>query len=345
MVDPVEGAIVSAYQRLKPILDKLNPHWEHIVKFHKSQFPDNKMGGFHVALSCAPYSCNMELTERCVRTRIPFCDLGGNPEVVAAQEEFATGKKVPVVPDCGIAPGIANVYATHLAKQGSKTISVRCGGLPLKPPKNNLKYKLFFNPYGLISEYTGDVPVIKNGAVGSVAARSDVEEYIYCLDDKNEEFECSPTSNNSLIAEWLLELGVENYTYKTIRYPGHWAEVEKWDFSDPDALAEELSQDKKLAYDPNQHRDRLILIVTGDESVGMRIDLKADKITKFSAMEMATSWGITTVAYWIAQRHRLGHVTRHVDAGELPEFALPERFIDGEWMIDEVQQRLADVEQ
>ena len=344
VVDPVQGAVVAAYQRLKPVLDKLNPHWEHIVKFHKSEPPDNEMGGFHVALSCAPYRFNQTITEKCVRCKIPICDLGGNPDVVASQEEFATGKQIPVVPDCGIAPGIANIYATHLAKTGAKTVEVRCGGLPLKPPKNDLKYKLFFNLYGLISEYTGDVPIIKNGAVDSIPARSVVEDHLYCLAGSDENFECSPTSNNSQIAKWLQELGVENYNYMTIRYPGHWAEVEGWDFDDTDALADELSQNKSLKYDPNQHRDRLILMVTGDD-ITESIDLKADTLTKFSAMEMATSWGITTVAHWIAQRHMLGHVKKHVERGELPEFALPERFVDGEWMIAEVQKRLKDVAQ
>jgi len=61
-----------------------------------------------IILSCAPYQNNMEIMKFAVKNNIPYCDLGGNPQVVEEQayycrEEIDHGCS-PVVPDCGISP-------------------------------------------------------------------------------------------------------------------------------------------------------------------------------------------------------------------------------------------------
>jgi saccharopine dehydrogenase-like NADP-dependent oxidoreductase len=296
-----------------------------------------------VVLSCAPYSANLALTKLALEARVAFCDLGGNPETVAKQEKLAAKSRIPVVPDCGVSPGLSNILAVHCARaHGCDEVHVRCGGLPLVKPdkrKNPLQYKLVFSPWGLISEYSGRVPVIRGGRVTSVGALSSIEPF-------DAEHEASPTSNNSpQVVEYLREIGVREYDYATLRYLGHFERVGRW--KDRGALRGNARKDAELAralerhsflrYDPQEDRDTLILSVRGSHgSRGMkrgfeyRIDAVADKRTKFSAMELTTSWGITIVAHHVASGR-----------GAPKGFATPERFVDTTWVIAEVEKRLA----
>lgn len=297
----------------------------------------------HVVLSCAPYSANVALTKLALEAGVAFTDLGGNPETVAAQEKLAAKKRVPVVPECGISPGISNIMAMHCARaHGCTRIEVRCGGLPLVEPdrhSNPLQYKLVFSAWGLISEYSGAVPVIREGKRKEIAALSQLEEF-------DEHHESAPTSNNSpQVVEQLVAAGVKHYDYMTIRYKGHWQLVRGWkslgflkgDRASDQQLALHLESDKVLHYDPKKDRDKLILRVRGTRAEdGMqrgfeyRLDVAADKKTKFTAMELTTCWGITIVAHHIASGR-----------GQPKGFATPERFVDSGWVISQVERRLA----
>lgn len=301
-----------------------------------------ELAGADVVLSCAPYSANLALTELALAARVAFCDLGGNPQVVAKQEKLASRSRTPVVPDCGVSPGLSNILAVHCARaHGADEVHVRCGGLPVKPPdrkSNPLQYKLVFSPMGLISEYSGRVPVIRGGRATSVAALSAIEPF-------DAELEASPTSNNSpQVVRYLRDIGVREYDYATVRYKGHFDRVRRWRArgylrgnARRDArLAERLEHDPALRYDPKKDRDKLILSVRGSRgSRGMkrgyeyRLDVVADARTKFTAMEMTTCWGITIVAHHIA-----------TGRGAPKGFATPERFVDTAWVIAEVERRL-----
>jgi len=297
-------------------------------------------------LSCAPYSANVELTKLALEAGVAFTDLGGNPRTVAAQEKLVGRKRVPVVPDCGVSPGISNILAMHCARaHGCTRIEVRCGGLPLLEPDreaNPLGYKLTFSAAGLISEYSGHAPVIRDGKLARIEALSLVEE----LDAQHE---CSPTSNNSpQVVRQLAEAGVTHYDYMTVRYRGHWQLVRGWkalgylkgDAQRDQQLAQQLEESRVLRHDARKDRDKLVLRVRGSrEENGMqrgseyRLDVSADKRTKFTAMELSTAWGITIVAHHIASGR-----------GAPKGFATPERFVDSGWVISQVERRLAALE-
>ena len=303
------------------------------------------VAGSQAILSCASYQANVALTEMAIEAKVPFCDLGGNPETVSAQEKLAKKTTVPVVPDCGVSPGLSNILAVHCARvHGADSIRVRCGGLPLARPDaaaNPLQYKLVFSPWGLISEYSGDVPVIRAGKLASVPALSIVEEF-------DADHEASPTSNNSpQVVQFLARSGVRDYGYMTVRYKGHFDQVRGWralgylvgEAARDRELADRLESDPVLRYDSKKDRDKLILRVTGSRAdhgmkrgVEYRVDVAADTKTKFTAMELTTSWGITIVAHHMASGR-----------GAPNGFSTPERFVDTEWVIGELEKRLANV--
>jgi len=304
---------------------------------------DRELATADVVLSCAPYAANVELTRRARRVGVDFCDLGGNPETVARQEALATKRGSAVVPECGVSPGLTNVIAAHCARHhGCDEVTVRCGGLPLVPPdaeRNPLRYRLVFSATGLLSEYSGTVPVLRGGRIGRVPALSTIEPF-------EPGFECSPTSNNSpQVVSYLRSIGVRDYDYATVRYDGHFALVRGWrslgylcgDAKRDAELAARLESDPTLAHDPRVDRDRLILRVKGSHARdGMRrgfeyrLDVAADRRTRFSAMELTTCWGITIVAHHMASGR-----------GRPTGFATPERFVDGAWVLEQIERRLA----
>ena len=334
VVEP--GDIVPVSKRLWSLLGKKAD----CIKWLTS---DPDMGQYDVVLGCAPYQANLKLTEMALKAKKPFCDLGGHPETVAEQQKMADGTETPIVPDCGVSPGLSNIMAVHLARQGCESIRVRCGGLPQVPYCNHLKYKLLFNPWGLISEYSGVVPVIENGKISTVPALSETEEFRRNGD--LHEYECSPTSNNSpQVVEYLRSLGVSDYNYMTIRYAGHWDIVRGWkslgyfcgDREADKELADRLLKIPDLQWDADGcRRDKLILSVQGEarrplrRHSGFSIEVRGDDDTGFTAMELTTSWGITIIAHHMA-----------VGRGRPKGFATPERFVDTDWVISEVERRL-----
>jgi saccharopine dehydrogenase-like NADP-dependent oxidoreductase len=340
VVEPDAARLAAAKERLSKLLKRRAS----VLSYAASAGPAD-LRGLHGALSCATHHANPELTAMAIEAGVPFTDLGGNDVVVAKQERMAAKSKVPVVPDCGVSPGISNIVAVHCVKaHGCDEVRVRCGGLPLErpdPKRNPLQYKLAFSPWGLLSEYSGDVARIRDGKVGTWPALSVTEEF-------DDEHESAPTSNNSpQVVEYLAECGVETYDYMTIRYKGHWDLVRGWKTlgllaRDPDRdahLVKLLESDPVLQYHPAKDRDKLILRVRGAKTengftrgVEYRFDVAADKKTKFSAMELTTGWGITIVAHHIASGR-----------GAPKGFATPERFVDSGWVISELERRLAQI--
>jgi len=349
VIDPDEDTLNQAEERLMEILDDdgCDVEWRSVAEH-------DDLVGADVILSCAPWKANQELTRKALDAGVAFCDLGGNPETVNKQQGLVADRasSVPVVPDCGVSPGISNILAASLARQGCTSVRVRCGGLPLDANRpggmpdpvwadaGNFNYKLTFDPMGLLSEYGGRVPVIEDGEVRFSQSLSVTEPFEWrgCV------LEASPTSNNSpQVVERLRAMGVRDYNYMTLRYPGHWDLARGWmaagflreDRVGDEALAAALAGNDRLRYDSLRDRDRLILSVQGAKGEGLRehsgfsVEVRADTATKFTAMELTTSWGITMVAHQMASG-----VARPVG------FATPEAFSDGDWIADQLRGRL-----
>src|ERR1700741_4731118 len=133
-----------------------------------------------VAIGATSYSHNILLTKAAIEAGPHFCDLGGNMDVVDRQIAMNAEAKqadVCILPNCGLAPGLACVVAAGGAKKFSSITSVhiRVGGLPQRP-QPPLNYQLVFSAEGLINEYLEPAEVIRNGEVRTVPSMIDLEE-------------------------------------------------------------------------------------------------------------------------------------------------------------------------
>jgi len=176
-----------------------------------------------IAVSAVPYTYNLRLTENAVKYRTHFLDLGGNNEIVQSQKklkEKAKEKKITIIPDCGLAPGLVSIITKEIVEELSNInyVKIRVGGLPLEP-KPPLNYQLVFSPNGLINEYVEDAIVLDNGNITNKKSLTEIEEIIF--PQPFGKMEAFITSGGCSTLPYSYIDKIKYLDYKTIRYPGH----------------------------------------------------------------------------------------------------------------------------
>jgi len=175
-----------------------------------------------VLVSATYYGFNLGLARAAIAGGAHFCDLGGNNAVVDAElalDGEAQRAGVTLIPDCGLAPGMATVLgALALARHPSPdALHIRVGGLPLHP-KPPLDYKLVFAPEGLINEYVEPARVLRDGRLVEVDSLTEVEPVVFAGFGPLEAFHTS--GGSSTLPRTFCDR-LRTLEYKTIRYPGH----------------------------------------------------------------------------------------------------------------------------
>ncbi len=181
------------------------------------------MDGMDAAVGATSYTHNLFLTNAAIEARVHFCDLGGNMDVVDAQlalNEKAKRSNVCVIPNCGLAPGMACVIAGGAAARVDhvEEIHLRVGGLP-QTPVPPLNYQLVFSAEGLVNEYLEPAEVIRDGAVRHVPSMIDLEEIVF--PSPFGALEAFNTSGGVSTLTRMFKGKVRSLDYKTIRYKGH----------------------------------------------------------------------------------------------------------------------------
>jgi len=181
------------------------------------------MSGVDMAVSCVPYGHNFDLSKAAIQAGCHLCDLGGNNDIVRKQlclDAKARKAGITIIPDCGLAPGLATVLAADALRRMDKVseLHLRVGGLPVDP-KPPLDYMLLFNPGGLVNEYKERPVVIRGGKVMTVEPLDELEEVVF--PEPFGRLEAFNTSGGTSTLPQTLLGKVDQLDYKTIRYPGH----------------------------------------------------------------------------------------------------------------------------
>jgi lysine 6-dehydrogenase len=177
-----------------------------------------------LVVSGLPYRFGVPVATAAIATQTHYLDFGGNPTIVAAQldlDEAAATAGVAVVPDCGLAPGMANVLAAGVVADLGGThideLRIRVGALPAEPV-GTLGYQLAFNPAGLINEYAEPCEVLRGGAYATVEPLTGREEIEW---EPFGTLEAFHTAGGSSTLPHRLSGVVDDLDYKTLRYRGH----------------------------------------------------------------------------------------------------------------------------
>ncbi|MFZ2956462.1 MAG: saccharopine dehydrogenase C-terminal domain-containing protein [Candidatus Ozemobacteraceae bacterium] len=184
--------------------------------------------GITLTFGATSYQFNRMLTEACIEAGSHFVDLGGNDAIVDSQFELnaqANLKGVAIIPDSGLAPGLAGILGMHVFRQFDvcEEVRLRVGGLP-QHPVPPLNYMLVFSVHGLINEYIEPVRIIENGELKTVSGMSGLEEIQF--PEPFGTMEAFYTSGGVSTLVKTLHGKIKNLDYKTIRYTGHQAKIQ-----------------------------------------------------------------------------------------------------------------------
>jgi lysine 6-dehydrogenase len=295
-----------------------------------------------ILLSGLPYSLNLAVSRIAVPLGVSMVDMGGSTEVTREQltlDGEARSCGSTLVPDCGMGPGMnVSLLAYAVAQMDDPQHAyVYEAGLPLNPaPPWN--YALTFNVGGLTNEYTGEATFLREGNMISVKALEGAEEIE--MPDLGL-LEARVTTGGLSTAPWTFHGILQTLENKTLRYPGHWDQIEAFrdlgllDENPIDVDGSEVipRQVFHTLFEPQVLEDEIRdVAVIRVRVVGMRegdpaeiiVDLvdRYDEMTGFTAMERVTGWHTSIMAQLIA-------------AGEIPAGAysvesavLPERVVE-----------------
>lgn len=191
------------------------------VNDHKSVV--KAMKNHAVAIGAVSYRCNATLTKAAIEAGIHFCDLGGNDDIVEEQlalADEAKARRVTIVPNCGLAPGLANILGARGAElfEAVDSVRMRVGGLPQHPvPPFN--YQIVFSVEGLLNEYSGKSTVIRDFKLVQVDTLTEIESIDFPPPFGT--LEAFHTSGGASLTPRMFEGRARELDYKTIRYPGH----------------------------------------------------------------------------------------------------------------------------
>jgi lysine 6-dehydrogenase len=174
-------------------------------------------------MSALPYYLNGDMAELAVQAGVHYCDLGGNTEIVRRQKQLdaeARAKRLSVVPDCGLAPGMVNILAQHGIDQLDSVDAVRLyvGGLPQRP-EPPLNYQVVYSLEGVLDYYTTRSWVLRNSRLTNVTALSEVEAVEFPAPLGT--LEAFHTAGGLSTMAFRYEGRIPTMEYKTLRYPGH----------------------------------------------------------------------------------------------------------------------------
>lgn len=144
------------------------------------------------------------------------CDIAFMPEAATRLDAMARDRGVLAITDCGVAPGMSNVFAglaqQRLAKM--ERLSIMVGGLP-KHPQPPFQYKAPFSPVDVLEEYTRPARIRVNGEVVTRPALSEIEHI------ETHQLGTLEAFNTDGLRSLLETIHAPTLIEKTLRYPGH----------------------------------------------------------------------------------------------------------------------------
>jgi lysine 6-dehydrogenase len=306
------------------------------------------MRGQHAVISAVPYFYNLDLAKAAIEAGASFCDLGGNTEIVRRELDLdadAERAGISLIPDCGMGPGMGNNLAVYAMSRLDRPrhVTIYDGGLP-QTPQPPWNYQLLFSIEGLTNEYFGTTVFLRGGKLVEVPALGDPEEVEF--PPPLGRLEARVTTGGVSTAPWTFYGQLETYELKTVRYPGHWAQIQA--FSDlglfdlkPVRVGDQEVVPRQVfhaLFEPQISaptvRDVGVIRVwargeKGGDPAEVLVDVidVYDEATGFTAMERLTGWHASIVAHMMAR-------------GDTPKGAVPlEVAVPGDAFVAEARRR------
>ncbi|HID67201.1 MAG TPA: L-lysine dehydrogenase [Roseibacterium sp.] len=173
-------------------------------------------------LSCLPFHLNAPLAQIAHDAGIHYFDLTEDVPTTKAIIELSKTSRGLMAPQCGLAPGFVGIVGADLiaSLDDCRSCRMRVGALP-QNPTGLMGYAFNWSPEGVVNEYLNDCEVLEDGQIKWVSAMEWLED-VYIDGVRLEAF----TTSGGLGTMCETYLGrVANIDYKTMRYPGHVAQM------------------------------------------------------------------------------------------------------------------------
>jgi len=276
-------------------------------------------------VSSLPYHCNALVAGAARESGIHYFDLTEDVEVTRRVSNLARGAAAAFVPQCGLAPGFISIAGGELIRHfdSLRSVRLRVGALP-QHPHNVLKYSLTWSTEGLINEYGNACQAIVDGRLVEVAPLAGLEE----IEIDGTLYEAFNTSGGLGSLGEIDGLAIASMNYKTIRYPGHCAQMQL--LMNDLKLNQDRSTLKRILENavPQTLQDVVIVYaaVTGRQDGELREENYVNKIYPqliagrlWSAIQVTTAAGICAVADIVVT-----HPHRYAGFVAQERFRLPE---------------------
>ena len=276
-------------------------------------------------VSSLPYHCNPLVGTVARESGLHYFDLTEDVEVTRRIATLARDAPQAFVPQCGLAPGFISIAGGELIRHFDtlRSVRLRVGALP-QHPHNVLKYSLTWSTEGLINEYGNPCEAMADGRLVEIRPLEGLEE----IEIDGTLYEAFNTSGGLGSLAQTCGARCESMDYKTIRYPGHCAQMRL------------LMNDLKLNQDratlkrilenavPQTLQDVVIVYaaVTGMQNGELREENYVSKIYPqmiagrlWSAIQVSTASGLCAVLDLV-----LSHPERHHGLVTQESFRLPD---------------------
>ena len=169
-----------------------------------------------IIVSAVPGFLGYKVLENIINCKKNAVDISFFPEDPFRLDKLAKSAGITAVVDCGLAPGMDNIFLGYYNTL-MKVTSFLClvGGLP-KERKKPFEYKAPFSPVDVIEEYCRPARLMQDGEIVVKDAMSDIEKVDF---DQAGELEAFNTDGLRTLLESMAH--IPNMKEKTLRYPGH----------------------------------------------------------------------------------------------------------------------------
>ena len=274
------------------------------------------LDNFDIVVTAVPGFMGFDVLKEVIACGKDVVDISFFPEDVLQLDKLAKEKKVTVITDIGVAPGMSNlILGYHNEEMKVNNFECYVGGLP-KIRSKPFEYKAPFSPADVIEEYTRPARLKENGQIITRPALTD-REYIN-LDGVG----TLEAFNTDGLRSLLFTMPhIPNMKEKTLRYPGHVELIialKQAGFFDDDGID---FDGKKIS--PREFSSRILfnnwklgneeeltvmkLIIEGEKNnLAQRIEYDLldlfDEKSKISSMSRTTGYTCTATVHLIAKK-------------------------------------------
>lgn len=230
-------------------------------------------------------------------------DISFFPENAFLLDELAKSKGVTAVVDCGVAPGLSNIWAGYVESKLDRMERYVCyvGGLP-QVRQWPYEYKAVFSPIDVLEEYTRPSRFVEYGQEVIRPALTDVELLDFPGVGTLEAF------NTDGLRSLQFTLNAPFMKEKTLRYPGHVNLMRVFRESGflgteaikvGDTSVRPIDLTSKLLFDqwklqPGEEDFTVLQVIVEGEQAGKPVRYTYDLLDRFDRQTQTTSMARTT---------------------------------------------------